>query len=158
MLRNFLTFTKGIVKQNIIFTQFLLVFTGVCIVRPAVICLAPGVGPRSWPSIYIYRPWSLICIYLPWLPICIYQPWAPVCIYRLWLPIRIYQPWLPICIHQPRPPICIYRPWPTILLLVRGLKFAYTDLVYSICTCSYGPGLRFVLLVGGLNLHLPYYW
>ena len=39
-----------------------------------------------------------------------------------------------------------------------GPEFAYTNLVSSICICIYGPGLRFVLPVRGLNLHLPYYW
>ena len=37
-------------------------------------------------------------------------------------------------------------------------EFPYTDLVYPICICIYGPGLRFVLPVRSLNLHLPYYW
>ena len=36
-----------------------------------------------------------------------------------------------------------------------GPDFAYTELVSSICICIYGAGPRFVLLVWGLNLHLP---
>ena len=39
-----------------------------------------------------------------------------------------------------------------------GPEFAYTNLVSSICICVYSPGLRFVLLVQGLKLHLSYYW
>ena len=39
-----------------------------------------------------------------------------------------------------------------------GSEFAYTNLVSSICICIYGPGLRFVLPVRSLNIHLPYYW
>ena len=39
-----------------------------------------------------------------------------------------------------------------------GPEFAYSNLLSSICICIYGPGLRFVLPVWDLNLHLPYYW
>ena len=83
---------------------------------------------------------------------------APICIYRSWLSICIYRPCSSICVYRPWLQICIYRLWPTILLQVRGLSFAYTDLVSSICICIYDPCLRFVLPVRGLNLHLPYYW
>ena len=37
-----------------------------------------------------------------------------------------------------------------------GAEFAYTNLVSSICICIYGPGLRFVLTVRSLSMHLPY--
>ena len=37
-----------------------------------------------------------------------------------------------------------------------GPEFAYTNLVFSICICIYGPGLRFVLTIRNLNMHLPY--
>ena len=66
--------------------------------------------------------------------------------------------WSQIGIYRPSSSICIYRPWSTILLPVRGLSFAYSDLVFLICVCIYGPVLRFALLVRGLNLHLRYYW
>ena len=39
-----------------------------------------------------------------------------------------------------------------------GPEFAYTNIVSSICICIYGPDLRFILPVRGLNLYLHYYW
>ena len=125
------------------------------------LCLAPDPdsGHRPWPHICIYQPWLLICIYRSWPQICIYQPWPLICIFRPWPRICIYRPCPPICIYRPcpliyiyrpRPPICVYRTWPqiciyraqfTILLPVRCLSFAYTNLVYSICVCIYDPGL-----------------
>ena len=133
------------------------------------LCLAPdpGSGHRPWPHICIYQPWFLICIYRSWPQICVYQPWPRICIYRPCPPICIYRPCPLIYIYRPWPPICVYRPWPqiciyrsqsTILLPARCLSFAYTNLVYSICVCIYDPGLRLVLPVWGLNLHLSYYW
>ena len=74
------------------------------------LCLAPspGLGPR---------PWQPICIYRPWPPICFYQLWPPIFLYQPWPQIFVYRPWPQICVNWPWPKICIYRPWSMFLFL-----------------------------------------
>ena len=129
----------------------------VCISWSSALCFIPGPGSdlRSFacPAALapnLDSPALARCLYLPALVPNFYLQalasnlfllaLAPSCVYRLW------------------PQICIYRPWSTILLTVRGLSFAYTDLVPLIYVCIYGPGIGFVLPVRDLNLHLLYYW
>ena len=124
------------------------------------LCLAPdpGSGHRPWPHICIYQPWFLICIYRSWPQICIYQPWPRICIYRPCPPICIYRP-CPSNLYLPAlaPDLCLPTLAPNLYLPVLVYNIN-TNLVYSICVCIYDSGLRLVLPVWGLNLHLSYYW
>ena len=129
----------------------------------------PLLGPRFWPWLPLPRTPALTPnLYLPTLNSYMYLPtlapnlYLPVLAPNLYLPALAPNLYLtalaPNLFLPPLAPNLHLPTWSTILLPVWGLVFSYTDLVSSICVCIYGPGLRFVLPIGDLNLHLPYYW
>ena len=89
--------------------------------------------------------------------VCISRPrsfaWPTALAHNLCLPVPVSNLYLPALV-------------PNLYLLAQaynfitspGPKFAYANLVSSICICIYGPGLQFVLTVRDMNLHLPYYY
>ena len=74
--------------------------------------------------------------------VCISQPLA-LCLANLYLPALTPNLYLPALAYN-----FITNPGP---------DFAYTNFVSRICICIYSLGVKFVLTVGSLNLHLPYY-
>ena len=139
---------------HVVVTQLNKFTMGICISRPPAPCLPPGPGSQS----VFLGPGSQF-VFTGHGPQFLFTSPGPQFLFtgpnfpNLYLPVLAPDLCLPALV-----PICIYQPQFTILLPVPSPSFAYTDLVCSICVCIYGPGLRFVLSIWDLNLHLPYYW
>ena len=146
----------------------------VCISQHPALCLALGPGPlpRSWPSppVLVSQfefPSPVLNLCLPALAPNLYLPalasnlYLPVLAPNLYLPAlapNFYLPALPPNFHLPGLAPNLYLPILAYNFIASpGSEFAYTNLVPSICSCIYSPGLWFVLPVRCLNLHLPHY-
>ena len=128
----------------------------VCISQPPALCLALGPGPlpRSWPSppVLVSQfefPSPVLNLCLPALAPNLY---LPALASNLYLPVLAPNLYLPVLAPNLYLPILAYN-----FIVSPGSEFAYINLVPSICSCIYSPGLWFVLPVRCLNLHLPHY-
>ena len=128
----------------------------VCISQPPALCLALGPGPlpRSWPSPPVLAsqfefPSPVLNLCLPALAPNLY---LPALASNLYLPVLAPNLYLPVLAPNLYLPILAYN-----FIVSPGSEFAYINLVPSICSCIYSPGLWFVLPVRCLNLHLPHY-